>query len=163
MNDPIFTSFLEAQRREASALAAASDILELEAETATPPRMYIARFHCRGLVRDGDGEIREASVFNVGIALPDDYLRSAEPGQIVTILRPWNIWHPNAGGPFLCLGRLGGGTPMVDILFQIFETITYQKFAAHDGLNPAACEWARSNRHRFPIDRRPLKWKEARA
>ncbi len=162
MTDPILKSFLQVQFNQATALANASDILELEAEPASPPQKYIARFHCRGLVRRRDGEITEANEFDVGIFLPDDYLRAVDPGQVVTILKPWDIWHPNAGGPFLCCGKLSGGTPLVDILYQVYEIITYQKWASHDGLNPAACEWARNNQQRFPLDRRPLKWKGVR-
>lgn len=161
MIDPVFRNFLEMQHQQATALAAASDILELECEEAAPPQKYIAHFHCRGLVRTPGGEIAEENQFDVGIWLPDDYLRTADPRQVVTIFRPWSIWHPNAAGPFICLGRLGGGTALVDVLFQIFEVVTYQKWSAHDGLNPAACEWARNNQQRFPIDRRPLKWKGA--
>jgi hypothetical protein len=160
---PVFKNFLEVQHEQAFALAAASDILELQCEPAMPPQKYLARFHCRGLVRDAGGEVREANRFDVGIWLPDDYLRVAEPGQIVTLLAPWSIWHPNAGGPFLCLGKLSGGTALVDILFQVYEVLSFQNWAAHDGLNPAACEWARNNQHRFPIDRRPLKWKGAQS
>lgn len=159
MNDRILKSFLDTQFREGMALAAASEILELRAETATPPQRYVARFNCRGLVMTSAGEIEEVDQFDVGIWMPDNYLRSAEQEQVVNILKPLSIWHPNAGGPFICLGRLSGGTSLVDILFQTFELLTYQKWAAHDGLNPAACEWARNNQQRFPIDRRPLKWK----
>lgn len=162
MIDPVFRNFLAVQQQQALALAAASDILELQCEEATPPQKYVARFHCRGLVKTPGGDIQEENEFDVGIWLPDDYLSSADPRQVVTIFRPWTIWHPNAAGPFICLGKLGGGTALVDVLFQVYEVITYQKWAAHDGLNPAACEWARNHQDRFPIDRRPLKWKEAR-
>lgn len=159
MNDPILRNFLEVQHQQAMALAAASDILQLEPEPASPPQKYVARFNCRGLVMTQEGQIEEADQFDVGIWLPDNYLRSADPQQVVNIFKPWSIFHPNAGGPFLCLGKLAGGTSLVDILYQVYEIITYQKWAAHDGLNPAACEWARNNQDRFPIDRRPLKWK----
>ena len=60
MIDPVFKNFLQVQHEQAMALAAASDILQLDAEPATPPQKYIARFNCRGLVRRPDGEIAEA-------------------------------------------------------------------------------------------------------
>jgi len=159
MTDKILESFLSVQYEQAQALAAASDILFLAPEGEMPPQRYLARFHCRGLIKTPSGEIREESQFDFGIQLPDDYLRSPDPKQVVTLFRPWSIFHPNALGPFICPGKLVGGTPLVDIIYQIFEIVTYQKWAAHDGLNPAACEWARGNQHRFPIDRRPLKWR----
>ena len=158
MNDPVFNSFLEVQYQQVTALAAQSDILRFECEGAMPPRKYVLEFNCRGLVCTPDGEIQEASRFMVGISLPDDYLRTPDTQQVVTMFPPW-IWHPNANGPFLCLGNLTGGTALVDIVFQVYEILTYQRWSAHDGLNEAACEWARNNQERFPIDRRPLKWK----
>jgi len=160
MNDKVLENFLRVQHEQALALAAVSDILALTPEEQTPPQRYVARFNCRGLIKTQSGEIKEASQFVFGIRLPDDYLRSPDTKQIVAILQPWSIFHPNAAGPFICLGRLCGGAPLVDILFQIYEIITYQKWSAHDGLNEAACEWARGNQRHFPVDRRPLKWKE---
>jgi hypothetical protein len=160
MTDNVFENFLRVQYEQAMALAAASDILSVTPESAGPPRRYVAQFACRGLVSSHAGQVAEASRFEFGIWLPDDYLRSPDIKQVVTIFRPWSIFHPNAAGPFICLGRLTGGTPLVDILFQIHEIVTYQKWSAHDGLNPLACEWARNNQHRFPVDRRPLKRKE---
>jgi hypothetical protein len=158
MSDPVFNSFLEVQYQELMALAAQSDILRFECESVTPPRRYVLEFKCGGLIRAPSGEIQEASRFLVGISLPDDFLRTPDTQQIVTIIAPW-IWHPNAAGPFLCLGNLTGGTPLVDVVFQVYEILTYQKWSAHDGLNSAAAEWARNNQRLFPIDRRPLKWK----
>ena len=48
---------------------------------------------------------------------------------------------------------------LVDILYQMFEIITYTKYTPRedDSLNKACCSWARDNQYRFPIDRRPLK------
>jgi hypothetical protein len=163
MNDPILHSFLKAQHSEALALAQAGDILSIETGGASPPQRYVARFRCRGLVRMPDGAIREADEFDVGIWMQDDYLRAVEPDRVVAVLRPWTIWHPNVNGPFICIGRMGPATPVVDILMQVHEIITYNKWAAHDALNIGAAEWARNNQHRFPVDRRPLKWRREAA
>jgi hypothetical protein len=49
--------------------------------------------------------------------------------------------------------------PLVDLLYQVYEILTYQKLTPRedDALNKEACHWARANQKRFPIDRRPLK------
>ena len=159
MSDQIYDDFLDVQRQEGQALAEASDILDLETDGTARPQRYIARFRCRGIIKMTSGEILEASLFTAGIWFPTDYMRSPATKQVVTMFPPW-LWHPNAAGPFICLGKLAGGTSLVDILFQIFELISYQRWSAHDGLNEEACEWARNNQQRFPVDRRPLKWKE---
>jgi ubiquitin-protein ligase len=164
MTDPVFDNFLRKQHGKAMELAAASAILHLVADDATPPQRYIARFTCRSVIKTQGSEPRVVeSQFDFGIRFPDDYLRSPEPQHVVTVFRPWSIFHPNVAGPFICLGRLTAGTSLDDILYQIYAVISYQEWNANDALNEHASEWARANQDRFPVDRRPLKWKEPRA
>jgi hypothetical protein len=157
--DPILQRFLDRQFEEGVALARSSDLLDLHLLPASPPHC-IAEFHCKGLVRQGEGEIREANEFLVGIWFPSDYLRRADPYQILRLLTP-HVWHPNVSRefPLICVGRLAPGTALVDILYQLFDVLTYQKYNPRedDSLNKAACAWARANQERFPVDRRPLK------
>lgn len=159
-SDPVFQRFLERQYEEGMTLAAASDLLELFVPLLSPPSV-VARFRCKGLVRLPDGAIEEADCFEAGIWFPPDYLRRCEPFEILRWFGPPNIWHPNISdtAPLICVGRLAPGTPLVDILYQIFEIITWTKYTPRedDSLNKACCSWARQNQHRFPVDRRPLK------
>jgi hypothetical protein len=154
VSDKIYEGFLKRQFEEGLALAGASDLLQL---TPLAPDRYVARFLCKGLVREADDRVVEASEFVVGIWFPSDYLRRAEPFQVISWLGPANVFHPNIRPPILCVGRLSPGTALVDILFQCFEIITYHNWAAHDGLNDVACQWARNHADRFPVDRRPLR------
>ena len=84
-----------------------------------------------------------------------------DPSQLLTWFGPPNVFHPNISdrGPFICVGRLSPGTSLVDIIYQVFEIVTYSKVTMRedDSLNKAACAWARQNKFRFPIDKRPLK------
>ncbi|MGH7201180.1 MAG: hypothetical protein ACREJB_11280 [Planctomycetaceae bacterium] len=163
MNDPIFASFLQAQSEQGMALAAQSDLLTLEpvrephALVEGIPQAYVATFHCKGLVRERDGEVREADRFEVGIYFARDHLRTVRPEQVLTWLSPVNAWHPNIRWPWICGGKIVAGVELVDLLYQCFEIITYFNWASHDGLNADACQWARNHQDRFPIDRRPLK------
>jgi hypothetical protein len=154
----ILASFLQQQHDAAMRLAAESDLLDLMA-LDIPAQRYVARFGCTGLVRGDDGTIGEANEFHVGVWMPDSYLSEIEPLRIVTWLGPSNAFHPQIRPPFMCIGRLGAGTPLVDILFQVWEVITYRKVTMRedDALNPDACVWARRNMQRFPVDPRPLK------
>jgi hypothetical protein len=167
MDRPL-TGFLTRQLEEGLALAGASDLLELTpwggwSWSGLPPRRYIARFYCTGLVRRDDGSVEEANDFQVGIFFPGDYLRRAEPFEVLSWHGPMEVHHPNIAymAPFVCIGHLAPGTPLVEILYRLFEVITYQNvtMSEHDALNKAACEWARRNRARLPVDRRPLKWR----
>ncbi len=158
MRDVVLESFLEAQFAAAKALAEASDILELwPADT----RRYVAHFNCRGLVCQGD-EIRPwEGRFTAGIFFPSDYLRRVEPALVVTWVQPANVWHPNIAPPLICVGRMPPGTPLVDLLHQVYEIITWQRFTPneHDALNRPACQWARNHREQLPVDSRPLRWR----
>ena len=156
-DDPIYESFMRRQFEEGMELANSSDLLRLHIPTMSPPH-FVAEFLCNGLVREGQGEIRKADCFHVGIWFPPDYLRRADNFEMLRLFTP-NVWHPNVARDhaLICIGRLTPGTPLVQILYQIFEVLTYVKWNTADGMNKAACAWAREHQSEFPIDRRPLK------
>jgi ubiquitin-protein ligase len=157
--DTIFQRFLERQRAEGMALAESSDILRLHIPPMAPPH-FVAEYFCRGLICDAAGEIKEANHFQVGVWFPKDYLRRADPFEMVRLFTP-GVWHPNISAdlPLICTRRITPGTTLVDILYQIYDILTYQKYNPRedDSLNKSACSWARANQDRFPIDRRSLK------
>lgn len=162
MIDRIFNGFLERQVEEGLALAKASDLFDLApmpAPDGQPPDHHIMDFRCRGMVRRRDGRLVQAGRFTVGVFFPPDYLRQADMFRVLTLLGPPETFAPNVRFPMLCVGRLGPGTGIVDLAYQVYEILTYQRFSSHDGLNQAACQWARNpaNRGRFPLDSRPLK------
>jgi len=161
MRDAISESFLEAQHREVLALAQASDGLTVvPVPTASgPPTDYFARFRARSLIQRA-GTIEPVEEFAVAVHFPADYLRRVlNPAQVVMLLWPANLYHPNVRFPAICTGHLPPGTGLVEILWQVYEILTYQRVTPRedDALNPEACAWARANLHRFPIDPRPLK------
>jgi hypothetical protein len=160
--DAILRLFLETQQREGMRLAAESDLLALH---ALDLQRYVAEFSCRGLARDVHGAVREHDRFVVGIRFPESYLRIVNPAELLTWLGPREIWHPNVRPPFVCLGRIAPATPLVDLLHRCFELITFENVTMRedDALNREACAWARRNRERFPIDRRPIKWRAVEA
>jgi hypothetical protein len=157
MNDPVLRGFLESQYEAGMDLAARSDILELEPIGGRPVQRYVARFHAKGLVWRA-GDVVEADCLDVGIRFSNNYLEHADAAEVLTILAPANVWTPNMRNPFICPGFLPRGTALTDLLYQTFEIWTYQTYTTDemDTMNPAACGWARENRHRFPIDPRPL-------
>jgi hypothetical protein len=159
--DPVRDAFLSRQYDEGMALAQSSDVLRLLPLDGVPPRRYLAEFLCNGMVRATGGDVEVTGCFVIGIWFPPDYLRYAEPWQVLTWLAPRNVFHPNISdrAPLICIGHLVPGTTLVDLLYQCFEIITYKKVTMRedDALNKDACAWARANQHRFPIDPRPLK------
>ena len=156
-DDPIYEAFMRRQLEEGMELARSSDLLRLHIPPMSPPHV-VAEFLCNGLIREGDGEIKQASSFHVGIWFPPDYLRRADTFEMLRMFTP-HVWHPNISSelPLICIGRLVAATPLVDILYQIFEVLTYAKYNTNDSLNKAACAWTRDHQGQLPIDRRPLK------
>ncbi len=159
--DNIARAYFAAQLEEGMALAAESDIVSL---LPLSPQLYIAGFNCKGLVRYGRGSVAEAEHFEVGIRFPDDYQRRPPyDGEIVSWLGPPEVFHPNIAGhnQLICIGPIEPGTPLVDLLFRTFEVVSYTNFTPveYNALNLEACQWARRNLDRFPVDTRPLKWR----
>lgn len=155
--DEIRESFLQAQMRAALALSAASDIVRVHTvPNQFAPERYVAQFSCKTLVRASDGNIVETDFAAIGIWFHEGHLRHVEPLRVVRILEPRNLWHPNARFPLLCAGHITCATTLHELVYHVWEVLTYRKWASHDGLNEAACQWARQNQDRFPTDPRPL-------
>lgn len=159
ITDPILRAFCQRQAEDGLALARDSDILKLDCLASG--QHFIAHYACRGLVKGADDVVREADSFHVGIFFSANYLRAVNPYETLTLLDPLNTYHPNIayGAPFICAGRITPGMSLVDLLFQTFEILSFQRLTPRedDALNKEACRWARANLDRFPIDRRPLK------
>ncbi len=170
IDDPVYERFLRRQLEEGMELAGSSDLLSLHVPPIAPPH-FLAEFRCKSfgleweLRRMADGsyekvpKIAEAEHFQLGVWFPPDYLRRADPFEMLR-LTP-RVWHPNVSPdlPLICIGRLNPGMRLVDILYQVFDILTYHKYnpRENDSLNKPACAWARANQDRFPTDRRPLK------
>src|SRR5271169_7257223 len=159
MSDKTYESFLRQQQVDALALAKASDVMTIMPEPSELPARYVAVYNARGLVQTGSGSIDSFDCFAAQIWMPPDYLLRAEPPEVFTYLGPHpRPWHPNVQPPYICI-ILRPGTPLVNLLYALYELWTWSLRATRDnGLNPAAAQWARAqDPGRFPIDRRPLK------
>ncbi len=161
-----YEDFLKQQLIEGQRLAEQTDIVDLHPIGKVEPSAYIVGFNCRGFIRPGNsGKVLVAERHGVGIHFPEDYQRRANFLEVLTWLGPVQAWHPNIHGPAqrICPGPLAPGTPLVSLIYQIYEVITCFRvnMREHDCLNPAACPWARANQHLFPVDRRPLTWRLA--
>jgi len=159
--DPILSGFLQAQFTAARTLSRESDIVSVFPVDGPLPQHYIAEFRCRGLVREGNAPPAACDFFAFGIWFPDMYLRADfKVSDIITVLSPQNLFHPNARPPYVCVGEtMRAGTELTDIVYQLYEIVSYQKVTMNENkaLNWDACVWARQNTHLLPLDPRPLK------
>jgi len=76
---------------------------------------------------------------------------------LLTWLHPSSVWHPNIRAPWICVGHVPPGVELTDLVYQVFEMISFHRWTPHDPLNPDAAQWARNHQDRFPLERRPLK------
>lgn len=153
--------FLRTQYALLEQLCNDSDIVKIvkaPARTGQSRRFQIF-FRAKGMVRESDGRVHTADLAVIEVAIPEDYLVNFEGLRCITLCEPQNIFVPNANGPFLCTGHLAPGTPLVDLVYQLYEIyIGYNKNVNEaDALNWDACQFARQNPHLYPTDRRPLK------
>lgn len=156
-SDPIYQSFLDAQFKAARQLAEQSDIVEIMPLPPFPSERYLLRFKCACLHGDSAMSLSNGDQVLVGIAFPSDYLRNIDGGEVVTLLDPPDLFHPNVKAPFICVGDLSPGTGLIDLAHQVYEIITFQKRNTVHGLNPVAIEWTRNHLGRLPLDARPLR------
>ncbi|MGB7760031.1 MAG: hypothetical protein WBL61_09390 [Bryobacteraceae bacterium] len=165
MKDAVLDGFLRGMYEEGVAYAAASDIFHLQPCMGDPPFAYICHFSAPCYVRRPSGEIAiHDGGFTIGIAFPPDYLKLpvVHSQAVLQFIEPMAVWHPNARWPFICVGRIAGGTSLVELALRCFELTTFQRRAnptEWNALNPEACKWARS---RWPVEpscRLPLKYR----
>lgn len=160
MNDKVFASWLTRQYEEAMALASASDVLTIVPESGvSPPARYLVHVQCPTLIKSGT-EVIETRGYGVAIQFPNDYLRAVpNPAQIIALLKPWDVFHPNVRPPFICLGHIGPGTGLRELVYQVYDIFSFRKLTPRedDALNHEACVWARQHMARFPLLAPPLR------
>lgn len=158
--DKIFERFLEENWRNAKELADSSDILALM-PFGSPPRAVVAQFDAECYIKTPSGiEVRKG--FVVGFRFPDNYLSLAIPWEVLHVIAPDSLFHPNIRPPAICLGGTGlrPGTELRELLFRVYELVTYQRRSnPADPLNTEASAWVRQNWPVRPADTRPLKWR----
>lgn len=158
--DMVFESWLERQYADGMSLCSASDVLTLVPGPGRfPPRRFIAQFTSPTMVRVGT-EVTRAEGFAVLLQFPTDYLRLAsDAGQIVNLRAPVNLFHPNVAPPFICIGPVAPGTGLIELVYRVYEVLTFQKMTPREdnALNHEACAWARRHMQLFPLSAAPLR------
>ena len=160
--DPMIHNFMSRQYEVAADRVQRSDILDLFWAT---PLNAVARLLCTTLVREPDGRIHEHFGFEFALNFSEEWLRFVEPLSVVTVLAPRALYHPNCRVPGACIGDIAPGTEIDDLLYRVFELATWQNFTVseEDALDFSACQFARQRMDRFPLDARPLLYREGDA
>ena len=134
-----------------------SSLFNILGTKGDPPDSYLLSFDLNSLVKTKSGQIEE----NEGPHLFDIYCPAGYPssdGPRILFLRPPNIFHPNIKGMIICLNRWAPSIYLDEIVHRIAGVLTYRTYTMdeNESLNGEACNYARHNQHRFPVDNRPL-------
>jgi hypothetical protein len=116
----------------------------------------IAVFRVPTLVFPREGKVRTAGPVVVGIRYLEAYMTEPPlPWGIVTVLQPFDFYHPNAapGGRGLCLGHPVAGVDLESVLHITYAAITLcsANCVEWEGMNPEAAQFVRSHAAEFPI------------
>jgi hypothetical protein len=116
----------------------------------------MAVFQIPTLVVPRDGKVRTAGPVVVGIRYLEAFMTEPPlPWGIVTVLQPFDFYHPNSspGGRGLCLGHPAAGIDMESILHLTYAALTLSSANCieWEGMNPEAAQFVRSHAAEFPI------------
>lgn len=155
--DDVMTDFLRNMRDEFVARCAQGGLLEYASLGLREPWLWRLTFHTRGLARGIDGAIRPVERHVVAVRFLPDYLRHLNKFQMLALMEPRDVFHPNLKPPAICLNLYPGMT-LLEIAESLHRLFAWQvrQLAEIDAFNPDACVWGRSHLDELPTDTRRL-------
>jgi|Deesub1362A_J573_1020465.scaffolds.fasta_scaffold45545_1 ubiquitin-protein ligase len=143
---------LEEDYRNMQELVKKSKFISFEA-FGSPPDRYIVTYTCKGIKLDEvTKEVVPANFHQVEIYLPTGYPRVKPNLEWLT-----PIYHPNIGSNGqVCLGGWAPAETLDRLCVRLGEIIQYKNYDEYDPLNASAASWALQNKHKLPVDTRPL-------
>jgi hypothetical protein len=122
----------------------------------------LVEFRTKTLVKGLDDSVTTAGPVVCGIRYLERFLWQApHPMEIVTVLQPPRIFHPNCSASgAMCLGHPGPGLSLETILNQIWAglNLNMKVVDTRPGniANGEAAAWVVANTHLFPLSRKGL-------
>ena len=141
-------------------LASKSDLIEVKATEGTPPRRYRVTFKCKGTMLHPESRKPCLTVNHVlEIYLPAGIPGYPNEAPYVRCLTPH--FHPNISqeNNMVCIGVERDWESSLDVAWlvtHLAEMITYRVYGFDKPYNHEAVKWAKANKAKFPLDRRPL-------
>ena len=141
-------------------LAAKSSLIEVEPTEGDPPRKYRASIKCKGMMLHPTKRKPTLTANHV----MEIYLPAGIPGYpneapYVLCLTPH--FHPNISpeNNMVCIGIERDWESSLDIAWLIThlaDMITYRVYGFDKPYNQKAVKWAKANKSKLPLDKRPL-------
>ncbi len=155
--DPVMRDFLANCAEELRLRQERGSLLDYASLGRDAAWLYRLTFRTRGLMRTDAGQVVPAEQHVVALRFLPDYLRWADRFEMLALLEPRNVFHPNLMPSAICV-EVRPGEPLVEICESLHALFSWRlrQLSDTDALNRDACAWGRAHLDELPIDARPL-------
>ena len=145
---------LDSDYRALRTIFAAEDKVEIRAIGTAPFEKYMIVYKVPSLRLNSAGQPMRVDATGVEISLPQDYPKMPPTARTVA---GDVVFHPNFNATKICLAdRWSASIQLADIVREIGELLTWQKFNIRSPLNAVAAEWSQAHQDEIPLARIPL-------
>lgn len=142
---------LDSDYRALRTTFAAEDRIEIRAVGTAPFDKYMVVYKIPSLRLNAAGQPMRVDATVVEISLPADYPRM--PPMARTVAGDV-VFHPNFNASKICLAdEWSPSFQLVDIVREIGELLTWEKFNIRSPLNAVAAEWSQAHKDEIPLAR----------
>ncbi len=142
---------LESDYRALRTTFEGEDLVEIRAVGTAPFEKYMIVYKVPSLRLNSTGQPMRVDATVVEITLPSDYPRMPPTARTVA---GDVVFHPNFNAQKICLAQhWAPGIQLADIVREIGEMLTWQRFNIKDSLNAIAAEWSQQHLNEIPLAR----------
>jgi ubiquitin-protein ligase len=145
---------LESDYRALRTIYEGEDHIEIRAIGTAPFEKYMIVYKVPSLRLNSTGQPMRVDATVVEVTLPADYPKMPPTARTVA---GDVVFHPNFNASKICLGDpWAPGFQLSDIVREIGELLTWQKFNIKNSLNAKAAEWSQTHMDEIPLTRASL-------
>lgn len=142
---------LDSDYRALRTIFEGEDQIEIRAIGTAPFEKYMIVYKVPSLRLNSTGQPMRVDATVVEVTLPSDYPRMPPTARTVA---GDVVFHPNFNASKICLAQhWAPGFQLSDIIREIGEMLTWQKFNIRDSLNATAAEWSQTHMDEIPLSR----------
>lgn len=142
---------LESDYRALRTTFEADDYVEIRAIGTAPFEKYMIVYKVPSLRLNSSGQPMRVDATVVEISLPQDYPKMPPAARTVA---GDVVFHPNFNATKICLAdNWAPSFQLADIVREIGELLTWEKFNIRSPLNAVAAEWSQEHKDEIPLAR----------
>jgi ubiquitin-protein ligase len=142
---------LESDYRSLRTTFEGEDLVEIRALGTAPFEKYMVVYKVPSLRLSASGQPMRVDATVIEITLPAEYPKMPPTARTVA---GDVVFHPNFNATRICLAQnWAPGIQLTDIVREIGQMLTWQKFNIRDALNAIAVEWSQLHLDEIPLAR----------